>query len=132
MENQMVKTCSYCKNDKTISEYMSDAGRELKMCKICRDIKNKLRKSCPHQKDPFRCHQCGKGYCDECGRKREYCKDGCKGPKEKFHIYELDGYIILQYYECGKQKQIRRRTVKNREKAIKEIEQKQSELMGNE
>ena len=43
--------------------------------------------------------------------------------REKYHIYETNGFIKLQWYEDGKKKEIGRRTTKNKEKAMKEIEE---------
>ncbi len=104
MENQNVKKCSYCKNEKSKSEYMSDAGRELKMCKRCRDIKSK-KTICEHNKRKDVCRECGIGYCVHNKRKYE-CRD-CetgkhkgKGPREKYHINVCSsGIVYLQWIE---------------------------------
>lgn len=114
MENQQVKKCSYCRNEKSINEYMSDAGRELKMCKRCR---SKKRPICIHNKRIDICRECGIGFCIH-SRRKYNCKD-CgtgeyknKAPKEKYHINETEGVIHLTWTENNKQKRIRKWTTK--------------------
>ena len=42
--------------------------------------------------------------------------------REKYHQYESNGFIVLQWSQDGKQKQIRRRTTKDKDKAMEQIQ----------
>jgi hypothetical protein len=76
--DQQQKECSYCKNKKVMTEFISDAGHECKMCKRCRYIKRSTR-----------CEHCNKYNCREC----ETGQFKGKGPRVKYHI-EHKGDII--------------------------------------
>lgn len=51
--------------------------------------------------------------------------------REKYHIYECKGFVKLQWCEDGKKKEIRRKTKKNPEKAMQQIEEMKNQLIEN-
>ena len=111
MENQNVKKCSYCKNDKSIAEYMSVAGRELKMCKRCRDIKNNNK--CEHNK------------------RKDNCND-CVSIKEKYHINICREKVYIKWTDPNTHKQMKkgyRITKSGLAKAIEKAEDEKRKLV---
>lgn len=122
MDNQQKKKCIRCKNEKQMNEFLSDAGRTLKTCKRCRDLKNtnreknkcihNLQKSqcpecggtstCVHKKIKWRCKDCGgKSLCEH-GKRKDNC-NLCGGPafcehqKQKRYCKECDGSGLCQH-----------------------------------
>jgi hypothetical protein len=114
-----VKQCSYCKNEKDKTEFLSVAGRELKMCKRCREIKKKNNsKKCPHDKRKADCFECKgsrmclhgvhKYWCLKCDPVKARLKieiNDIKQFDKRYNLYDADKfidyhYIYNMYQEC--------------------------------
>jgi hypothetical protein len=111
-----MKKCTYCKNEKEIKEFMSEAGRELKMCQRCRSIKAKSNykpKKCPHNRRKSQCKQCGGSQICEHNRHKSSCKECggsqiCEHHRLKSGCKECGGVSICEHNriksrckECG-------------------------------
>jgi hypothetical protein len=111
MENNAVnsKNCSRCNNTKTIDNFISEAGRVLKMCSRCRNIGRKQNQNnkCEHNRIKCRCIDCGGvGICEH-NRIKQTCKDCggvgiCEHNRIKQKCKDCGGIGICEH---GKQKQ---------------------------
>lgn len=71
------KICTDCKIEKSIDQFKSKVGRDLKTCLHCRTIKNK---KCIHNKYKYNCVYCHPSlFCEH--KKNKYCCKECDGSK---------------------------------------------------
>lgn len=76
----MLVSCTKCKKEKDVLDFMNERSKQLKMCIVCREKgkESKNRNKCKHDKRRNLCKECGGTSICEHGRERRRCKN-CNG-----------------------------------------------------
>jgi hypothetical protein len=95
MSELTMVTCSKCKKNKIVEDFISKDGKVFKSCIRCREQykKSRIKNRCPHNKIKYNCRDCGGGAFCEHNKRKHQCRD-CGG-------YCEHNKIKHQCRECG-------------------------------